>query len=40
MTNRQHGPTDGRCEVCGTPADSFVLADWLRWHCEPCAIAA
>lgn len=35
-TGRQHGPVDGHCEVCGQAAESFVLQDWLRWHCIPC----
>lgn len=39
-TGRQDGPTDGRCEVCHRPGDSFTLADWYAWHCERCAIAA
>jgi hypothetical protein len=39
-TNRQHGPVDGKCEVCGTAAESFVLQDWLRWHCGECSILA
>jgi hypothetical protein len=38
--DRTTGPLDGRCEVCGSAADSFLLHDWLRWHCPPCADAA
>lgn len=38
-TGRQHGPLDGRCEVCGVGAESFILQDWTRWHCQPCAMA-
>ena len=38
--DRTRGPVDGRCEVCGAPAESFLLLDWLRWHCELCAEAA
>lgn len=38
--DRTRGPLDGRCEVCGEPGESFVLFDWLRWHCTPCADAA
>jgi hypothetical protein len=37
-TNRQHGPVDGKCEVCGKDAESFVLQDWLRWHCTDCTV--
>jgi hypothetical protein len=36
-TNRTHGPVDGNCEVCGNAAESFVLQDWINWHCFPCA---
>ncbi len=39
-TGRQHGPIDGRCEVCGAEAESFILQDWTRWHCQPCAMAS
>jgi len=39
-SGRQHGPKDDRCEVCGVLAEDFILQDWLRWHCKPCAIAA
>lgn len=38
--DRSGGPVDGRCEVCGHPADDFTLYDWLRWHCPDCAEAA
>ena len=39
-TNRRHGPVDGNCEVCGQAAEQFILQDWLRWHCNKCAIAS
>jgi hypothetical protein len=39
-TNRVHGPLDGNCEMCGQAAESFLLADWLHWHCLPCAMKA
>ena len=35
--DRSRGPLDGRCEVCGQPAATFILADWLSWHCPDCA---
>jgi hypothetical protein len=35
-TNRQHGPVDGHCEVCGQAAAQFILQDWMNWHCIPC----
>ena len=38
-TNRQHGPVDGKCEVCGAAADSFTLHDWKSWHCFACVVA-
>lgn len=38
-TGRQDGPLDGKCEVCGAPADEFVLQDWQRWFCLPCGMA-
>lgn len=38
-TNRQHGPVDGHCEVCGTAADFFTLQDWMRWYCTACVKA-
>lgn len=37
-TGRQHGPIDGKCEVCGNAADSFTLADWKSWHCFACVV--
>lgn len=37
-TNRQNGPVDGNCEVCGKAADSFTLQDWMRWHCFECVV--
>jgi hypothetical protein len=38
-TGRQDGPKDGCCEVCGEPAESFTLSDWVAWHCGDCAVA-
>jgi len=39
-TNRQHGPVDGKCEVCGVASDSFTLQDWKSWHCFACVVAS
>jgi transposase len=35
-TGREHGPVDGHCEVCGQAAESFILQDWINWHCLAC----
>ena len=37
-SDRRDGPVDGNCEVCGTAVESFILQDWLHWHCQPCAV--
>jgi hypothetical protein len=39
-TDRQSGPVDDKCEVCGEQAESFVLQDWTRWHCHDCTVLA
>ena len=39
-TNRQDGPVDRKCEVCGKAADSFTLQDWKSWHCFECVVAS
>lgn len=35
---REHGPVDGKCEVCHKEPKSggFVLANHLDWHCADC----
>ena len=33
---RRHGPVDGKCEICGETAETFILQDWYHWHCTPC----
>ena len=37
-SDRRDGPVDGKCEVCGIAAESFILQDWLHWHCIECAV--
>jgi hypothetical protein len=39
-TGRTSGPVDDRCEVCGREQkgpQSWLLADWIHWHCPTCA---
>lgn len=37
-TDRRDGPVDGHCEICGEAAASFILQDWLHWHCQECVV--
>lgn len=40
--NRQHGPTEAKCETCGYEWNGSFTLDWatLEWQCKSCAISS